>query len=391
MLPGDQEEGESELASLQGSQLRRQSPWPPCLHFAGLNSPERRAWEATETLLQGVFSLWVAPFGLERGGDGDASLTGHRWRDQSPGWDSMNVLPPHSMTQRSLPGPHPPPRQSLIHLLCGEDSEGRLSSRNTISSSWKALLISSGFPLEDALLFSISGSFSLSPFSLHSPVSPSPPFSFLSTLPCQSPISSPFPTISSRSRTGKRSHNPGAPIPAPFTMPPPPPLLAGSPAQGHRGPREASVMVIRPAPAFVLWASLKRGNTCRPAQLEPQPLAPHAPLSSCLLLGLCAPHGPYHVWTGRLGILTLQLPVLTPTGVLRRGPRFRQNARETQENIRNAVYFLAAPQDGWPLRRGRLQVHTWRERQDKCPGWRGTGWEKLKPILDAVPTTSQCG
>lgn len=142
-------------------------------------------------------------------------------------------------------------------------------------------------------------------------------------------------------------------------------------------------MVIRPAPAFVLWASLKRGNTCRPAQLEAQPLAPHVPLSSCLLLGLCVPHGPHHVWTGRLGILILQLPVLTPTRVLQRGPRFRQNARQTQESIRNAVYFSAAPQDGWPLRRGRLQVHTWRERQDRCPGWRGTGWEKLKAILDS--------
>lgn len=27
-------------------------------------------------------------------------------------------------------------------------------------------------------------------------------------------------------------------------------------------------------------------------------------------------------------------------------------------------------------------MHTWRERQDRCPGWRGTGWEEMKAIPD---------
>lgn len=49
--------------------------------------------------------------------------------------------------------------------------------------------------------------------------------------------------------------------------------------------------------------------------------------------------------TGRLAFLTLQFPILSPTGVIGRGPRFRQNARQSQESIRNAVYFSAAP--GW--------------------------------------------
>ena len=58
---------------------------------------------------EGGLSLWVAPLGLEKGGDGDTSLAGHRYWDQSPGSDSMCVFPtlrgPQVAARTSRPSP----------------------------------------------------------------------------------------------------------------------------------------------------------------------------------------------------------------------------------------------------------------------------------------------
>lgn len=132
---------------------------------------------------QGWFlSLWVAPFSLERGGDGDTSLAGHRYGDQSPGSDSMYLLPTLRDPQVAAKTSPPPPKSATGPPAMWGRPKGRLSSRNTLSSSWKTLFISSGFPLEDALLFSVSVS-----FSLPCPVPLSPPLSSLSILPDQPP------------------------------------------------------------------------------------------------------------------------------------------------------------------------------------------------------------
>lgn len=62
---------------------------------------------------QGWFlSLWVAPFSLERGGDGDTSLAGHRYGDQSPGSDSMYLLPTLRDPQVAAKTSPPPPQVS---------------------------------------------------------------------------------------------------------------------------------------------------------------------------------------------------------------------------------------------------------------------------------------
>lgn len=83
----------------------------------------------------------------------------------------MHLFPVLRDLQASArPSSHPLPSQLLVHLLCGEDSCKRLSSRKMSPEKvGGSMSISFGFSLKSGLLFSIS----LGPFGF--PPSLTPP------------------------------------------------------------------------------------------------------------------------------------------------------------------------------------------------------------------------